>query len=124
MYRLTMEQGVRDDITAAAAAHHELGREYDGAVAEGLIEQIGAEIDKRVDARLAQQDGRPARRGRDVQPSPVVRSSREVIVLGLGSMFFGFMTTGVVLSRGGSGAVAVLIWIIIGIINVSYARRN
>ena len=43
----------RNDIAAAAAAHHELGRDYDGAVAEGLIDRIGAEIDKRVDARLS-----------------------------------------------------------------------
>ena len=42
----------RNDIAAAAAAHHELGRDYDGAVAESLIDRIGAEIDKRVDARM------------------------------------------------------------------------
>jgi hypothetical protein len=42
----------RSDIAAAAAAHHELGRDFDGAVAESLIDRIGAEIDKRVDARL------------------------------------------------------------------------
>lgn len=37
---------------AAAAAHRELGREYDSAVAESLIDRIGAEIDKRIDTRL------------------------------------------------------------------------
>ena len=42
----------RNDIAAAAAAHHELGRDYESAVAESLIDRIGAEIDKRVDARL------------------------------------------------------------------------
>ena len=40
------------DIAAAAAAHRELGPDYDAAVAEGLIERISDEIDKRVDARL------------------------------------------------------------------------
>ena len=34
------------------AAHAELGPRYEAAVAEGLIERIGEEIDKRVDARL------------------------------------------------------------------------
>lgn len=34
------------------AAHTELGPTYDAAVAEGLVERIGEEIDKRVDARL------------------------------------------------------------------------
>ncbi len=52
MYREPVDQATRNDIAAAAAAHHELGRDYDDAVAEGLIDRIGAEIDKRVDARL------------------------------------------------------------------------
>ncbi|HEY2574779.1 MAG TPA: hypothetical protein VGI74_00575 [Streptosporangiaceae bacterium] len=47
-----MDQVTRSDIAAAAAAHHELGPDYNAAVAEGLIERIGAEIDSRVDARL------------------------------------------------------------------------
>ncbi len=47
-----MEQATRDDIAAAAAAHRELGRDYDSAVAEGLVDRIGAEIDKRIEARL------------------------------------------------------------------------
>ena len=34
------------------AAHAELGSKYDTAVAEGLVERIGEEIDKRVEARL------------------------------------------------------------------------
>jgi len=55
-----MDEHVRDDIAAATAAHQELGREYDAAVAAGLIEQIGMEIDKRVDARVA--SGGQARR--------------------------------------------------------------
>jgi hypothetical protein len=52
MYRNAVDQMTRNDIAAAAAAHHELGRDYDSAVAESLIDRIGAEIDKRVDARL------------------------------------------------------------------------
>jgi ribosomal protein S20 len=52
MYRKTVDHATRNDIAAAAAAHHELGRDYDSAVAEGLIERIGVEIDQRVDARL------------------------------------------------------------------------
>ena len=53
MYRNAVDQVTRNDIAAATAAHHELGRDYDGAVAESLIDRIGAEIDKRVDARLS-----------------------------------------------------------------------
>jgi hypothetical protein len=47
-----VDQTARQDIAAAAAAHRELGREYDEAVAEGLVERIGTEIDKRIDAKL------------------------------------------------------------------------
>ena len=54
MYRETMDQTARDEITAAAAAHRELGPQYDEAVAESLIDRIGDEIDRRVDARMGQ----------------------------------------------------------------------
>src|ERR1035438_3562624 len=40
------------EIRASVAAHQDLGSGYDEAVAEGLVERIGAEIDKRIDARL------------------------------------------------------------------------
>ncbi len=42
------------EIRASLAAAQELGPGYDDAVAEGLVERIGAEIDKRIDARLGQ----------------------------------------------------------------------
>lgn len=42
------------EIRASLAAAAELGPGYDDAVAEGLVERIGAEIDKRIDARLGQ----------------------------------------------------------------------
>lgn len=42
----------REEIAASVAAHAELGPRYEDAVAEGLVERIGVEIDKRVDARL------------------------------------------------------------------------
>jgi len=52
MYRNAVDQATRNDIAAAAAAHHELGRDFDGAVAESLIDRIGVEIDKRIDTKL------------------------------------------------------------------------
>src|SRR5260370_10175112 len=42
------------ELRASGAAHADLGPGYDDAVAEGLVERIGAEIDKRIDARLGQ----------------------------------------------------------------------
>jgi len=129
-----MDQLAREDIAAAAAAHQELGRDYDGAVAEGLIERIGEEIDKRVDARLGHRSDRPVQRDRHAyhdggQLSPAARPAWSVIVLAFGSMGFGIAAAGAVLSLGhqSSGAAEVLvalIWIIIGVINVSYSRRH
>ena len=42
------------EIRASVAAHRDLGPGYDEAVAEGLVERIGEEIDKRIDIRLGQ----------------------------------------------------------------------
>ena len=42
------------EIRASVGAHADLGPGYEDAVAEGLVERIGAEIDKRIDARLGQ----------------------------------------------------------------------
>jgi hypothetical protein len=131
-----MDQLAREDIAAAAAAHHELGRDYDGAVAEGLIERIGDEIDKRVDARLGRRSSdRPVRRDRHAyhdgggQLSSAARPAWSVIVLAFGSMGFGIAAAGAVLSlghqgSGGADVLVALIWIIIGVINVAYARRR
>jgi hypothetical protein len=79
MYRDAVDQATQHDIAAAAAAHHELGRDYDNAVAESLVDRIGSEIDKRVDAKLAARDqGR--RRPAEVTPA----DRRRALWLGIG----------------------------------------
>src|ERR1022692_3366801 len=93
MYLVAMDQLAREDIAAAAAAHDELGRDYDGAIAEGLVERIGAEIDKRVDARLGPRGEQVTQRSPDSQLSQAARPSWPVIVLGLGSMAIGVEAT-------------------------------
>jgi hypothetical protein len=40
------------EIRASVGAHQDLGSGYDDALAEGLVERIGAEIDKRIEAQL------------------------------------------------------------------------
>ena len=129
-----MDQLAREDIAAAAAAHHELGRDYDGAIAEGLIERIGEEIDKRVDARLGHRGDSPryrdglAYRDRGGQLSPAGRPSVAAVILAFGSMGLGIGAAGAVLSLGHAGRAAYLlvamIWVIIGGINFSYSRRR
>jgi hypothetical protein len=130
-----MDRLAREDIVAAAAAHRDLGRDYDDAVAEGLVERIGAEIDKRIDARLDRQPASaPKRRGRlrlsspsdpSAAPSHRGRSGWEVVPLALGSMLIAAITSTSLANSGhASGAVVALMWLIIGVINVAYARRH
>ena len=125
MYLVVMDQLARENITAAAAVHHELGRDYEDAVAEGLVERIGDEIDRRVDARLAQRGAgpAPAQHGSG-QLTPAAPPAWPMIFLALGSMTIGGITAAGVLRSGGNAAVVALIWIIIGVINVAYARRR
>ena len=130
-----------EDVAAAAAVHSELGREYDDALAKGLIEKISSEIDKQVDARLAQ---------RGIQPS---RSAWANVAMGLGSVGLGIGATAVTLrSLSNTGTVpkaavdlgsfhasvmstttsistaqvvlVLLIWVVIAAVNIAYARRR
>jgi hypothetical protein len=100
MYRNFVDQVTRSDIAAAAAAHQELGRDYDAAVAEGLIERIGAEIDSRVDARV----GAISRRS---------GSSAEVAQAGRGQAMW-----------AGAGVGAGLTGIVVLIVNASHATPD
>ncbi len=139
MYRETMDQTARDEITAAAAAHRELGPQYDEAVSESLIDRIGDEIDRRVDARLGN-GKQPASARRDFRrpaavpepqppavPAGPARMSAASVILALGSMGIGIGVAGTVLpvAHGGGGFwLVALIWVVIGVVNVSWARRH
>ena len=136
-----MDERVHEDVAAAAAVHTELGRAYEGAVAEGLVERISSEIDKQVDARLAQ---------RGIQPSVAAWTN---LAMGLGSIGLGIGATAVTLQSWSSSGVApkaevdlgsfraslltstrsvsitqviliALIWVAIAVVNVAYARRH
>jgi hypothetical protein len=138
-----MDDLARQDIAAAAGAHTELGQPYDTAVAEGLVERISSEIDKQVDARLAQ---------RGVQPG-LSRAAWANLAMGLGSVGLGIGATAVILQSWPSSGVApkavldlgsfqaslmtstksvstgqiiliALIWAAIAVINIAYARRH
>ena len=136
-----MDTRAREDVAAAAAAHSELGHEYESALAEGLVERISHEVDKQVDARLEQ---------RGVQPTQAAWAN---VVMGLGSVGLGIGATAVTLHALSSTGTApksevvlgpfhatvntttssvstaqvilvVLIWIVIAVVNIAYARRR
>jgi hypothetical protein len=124
---------ISEEIRASAAAHRDLGPNYDGAVAEGLVERIGEEIDRRVDARLyahlrdtSALAAPPSRRApRSAEPG---RLGFAAVLLALGSMAMGIGATAVVFSPDNridpSAPLVALIWIVIAIVNVAYARRR
>jgi hypothetical protein len=132
----------RDEITASVAAHAELGSRYDTAVAEGLVERIGDEIDKRIDARLGGQPqpgqraqggnrittaypGPPAYQG-PAAPTPSMPAAAPPppavprragglsgMVLGLGSMGLGVGATAVVVGHHVESVAALLMVLLI-----------
>ena len=123
---------IREEVQASAAAHRDLGPGYDGAVAEGLVERIGEEIDRRVDARLYGQLGAAAPPRPRRAPVPG-RIGLGRVLLVLGSMGLAVGGTAAVLHPGdnpggsisfGQAVLVALIWVVIGVVNVSYANRN
>jgi hypothetical protein len=135
MYLVFMDQQVQNDIAASVAVHHELGRDYDDAVAEGLVDRIGSEIDKRVDAKLAE-PGRRRRRSADVALTD--RHRGLWLGVGIGSAATGITTlvvsaiatssidkaTGglVPYDLAGDMAVALIsVWVLLAVIGVIYA---
>jgi hypothetical protein len=120
-----MEQRAHDDIAATLAAHRELGPGFEDGLASGLVDRIGAEIDKRVDAKLGLRGERaPAADVPSQAPAPV--PTRVPVAMALGSMLIAVLGTVAAMKFGsnGSPALAALIWIVIGIVNVVYARRR
>jgi hypothetical protein len=141
------------EIAASVAALQDLGSGYDQALAEGLVERIGAEIDKRiaaeidsrvtaeVDSRILTQldqyagcrhQRRRAKRmiraeRRMIQAERADNSGRQSIALALGSLLVALLVTAIVLKGSPGGAAIVLmalIWVIVGTINVAYATRK
>jgi hypothetical protein len=62
MYFWLMNPSRDEEIAASVGAHRDLGPAYNDAVAAGLVDRIGAEVDRRVDERISeyQGDARPA----------------------------------------------------------------
>ena len=185
LYRADMGSDREAEIRASVGAHHDLGPGYDDAVAEGLVERIGVEIDKRIEAQLRRYGapyGPPVPPGPPAPPAPPgpppseaaeaaqgypvpsgyspagyqghpgypgypgyqayqayqaplprrpasrpsAQHSVAMTVIALGSLTLGVAGTAIVAharNGGGQAVMVLLIWIVIAIVNVAYARR-
>jgi Flp pilus assembly protein TadB len=141
------------EIAASVGALQDLGPGYDQALAEGLVERIGADIDRRiaaeigsrvaaeVDSRvLAQLDRyagcrhqrrRAKRMARDerrkIRAERVDQSARQSFLLAVGSMAVALFVTAIVLTASpGIAAIMLMafIWVIVGAINVAHTLRK
>jgi len=128
---------IREDIAAATAVHRDLGPGYTDAVSEALVDRIGAEIDKRVDARLAQRGaGAPAAPA--TPAAPAARPAWVPVAIAASSMGCGVAATAIVTFAtatningqvrnavsGSQVLLIALIWAVIAVVNVAYARRQ
>jgi len=122
-----MDQVAREDIAAAAAARRELGSSYDDAFADSLIERIGTEIDKRVDARLESR-----RRYRRIDAATIERRRTLWRGAAVGAAFVGLPAIMVSLaspySSKGVIVIVILTWLVIaagyGISAFVHAQRQ
>ena len=139
MYRVCVNPMTRDDIAAAAAVHRDLGPSYTDAVSEALVERIGAEIDRRVDTRLAQRGAAAPAAGAATAPAaPEARPSWVPVAIAASSMGCGVAATAIVTFAtatningrvhnavsGSQVLLIALIWAVIAVVNVAYARRQ
>jgi len=126
-----------EEIAASVGARRDLGPEYDDAIAAGLVERIGAEVDRRVDERVSQyqQAGRPAAgnsapaASQQAQHLPAVHPGRQIswqqVSLALGSMVIGAITSASINTNHGNGTWPIIvIWIAITFINMAIFRAG
>jgi hypothetical protein len=145
-----METTHRQEIAASVAAQQTLGPGYDEALAEGLVERIGEEIDNRIEQRLSAGPDDPTsayldhhagcRHLRGAQRR-AERAGRPSVMLVIGSLAAAVSASAIALlqndqvstpdggySQTGPGAgaylITALIWIAVAVINVAYARRQ
>lgn len=113
-----------EEIAAAVGAHRDLGPAYDDAVAAGLVERIGAEVDRRVDERMSQYQhgGQPARYRPAAHPGSQV--SWQQVILAFGSMVIGEITSGSIVSHGNGTWPIIVVWIALVAINMAIFRAD
>ena len=126
-----LNTGREQEIAASVGAYRDLGGGYDDAIAAGLVERIGAEVDRRVDERISwyQRVGQPAAGGagsQDVRHRPAAHPGSpgawQQTILAFGSMVIGAITSGVILGHEEGAWPILVIWFAIVVINMAIFR--
>ena len=99
MGAMSAPDSLREDVRATVDARRELGPEFDGAVADSLLRRVFAEIDRRVDERVAATAPRP------------LDFLSVVLVLGCIALALGVPGATAQLGTAGSLAVTILAWV-------------
>jgi hypothetical protein len=131
-----MNPGRDEEIAAAVGAHSDLGPGYDDAIAAGLVERIGAEVDRRVDERMSQYlgGGRPGADGgfaasRQAQHLPAFDPGSQIswqqVGLAIASMVVGLIASVSINIDNGKGTWPIIvIWLAIVCINTAIFRTG
>jgi len=126
-----LNTGKEQEIAASVGAYHDLGGGYDDAIAAGLVERIGAEVDRRVDERISryQGAGQPAADFAGSQDTRLRRATHsgspvswQQTFLAFGSMVIGAITSGVTLGHEEGAWPILVIWFAIVVINLAIFR--
>ncbi|GGL26300.1 hypothetical protein GCM10014719_29870 [Planomonospora parontospora subsp. antibiotica] len=104
-----------DELRAAVEARRELGPEFEDSLVEGFLEKMDAEIDRRVDQRLAAH-------------SPAVRPSvaaGQRLALAIVSLALGVPSTvGLAIALDDVDSVLAIIWVGIIAVNFAFAKSG
>ena len=125
-----LNTGREQEIAASVGAYRDLGGGYDEAIAAGLVERIGAEVDRRVDERVflyqrAGQSATDGTGGRDVRHRPAHPGSPvswQQTFLAFGSMVIGAIASGVALGHEAGTWPILVIWFAIVVIDMAIFR--
>jgi hypothetical protein len=122
-----LNTGREQEIAASVGAYRDLSDGYDDAIAAGLVERIGAEVDRRVDERVSlhQRAGQSATDGagsRDVRRRPAGPVSWQQTILAFCSMVIGAITSGVAIGHEEGTLPVLVIWFAIVVIDMAIFR--
>src|SRR5688500_17101151 len=104
-----------DELRAAVAARRDLGPDFEDALIESFLEQMGAEVDRRVDERVAA-----------VNPRELHKADKSAdgmrLALAIVSMSLGTIATIALVIGEVRGLSLLIVWGAIVLVNIAFAQ--